>query len=275
MLSISTVVGGHTKHYNNLNRCLRSLERLNRPYNVYITEFGNHLSSSGNIFVQNKSAALFKTGCFIDHILWKAKYESMLNCPLDDHILYLDSDTVIVNDTIDQLITQTNGLFGCTQHFWTPTCNDFIGKTQPKDPAALIQAIHDMGATHDFPIYAGGVFFFLNSPTNQATLKEVLEIHDRFYPKEDSPFIDRFTDEVITSYVLHKNKGAAPLCGALNHCVMAEMPLEVQNGVLYGRNPFESSWEKVTCGHCDTFRRNPYDCWPEPVRSLVKEAFYL
>lgn len=289
-LSICYVVGGKDHQYDNLRKSLRSLERLSaHTISIYIIEYGNKLLDKHKDIVnqyRNKYHVcveyrpdIFVSGGFVDHVIWKTKYDvARWAAQTNDYTFYVDVDTVFVNDTVDYLINASKGRFTATQHFWTQDYNEFFIKTEPKDAKAFHEASKVIGINDNFPIAAGGVFFFENSPTNIALIKEIQRLNNLVYPDLNSPFIDRFTDEVVLSWALFQFPNESYLInGALNHCVMTNMPLArgEDDGKLYGCNPWEKEFAPITCFHCDTTRRDPSAPWSEPAKSMIKQAFYL
>jgi hypothetical protein len=54
------------------------------------------------------------------------------------------------------------------------------------------------------------------------------------------------------------------------------MPLKLENGIFYGKNSFDESYEPVLTMHCDLSRRNPlYMCVDEEVKGKIKDIFYI
>lgn len=296
-LALCYVVGGEQKQYDNLERSLRSLERLTaHDIHIIILEFGykcrNLISEYRNFKKENIKISILEIGDvlffqnkFVDHIIWKSKYHaaylaSVCENSFNDYIFYVDVDTVFVNDTIDHLIQSSNNKFIVTQHFWTPNYLDFVEKTQPKSLPDFHDAASKIGInpSDNFPIATGGVFGFANTIENKKIISKIIDLHQLIYPFVTSDFIDRFTDEVILSWTLDQNKDNVYWAnGALNHCVMAQMPLVIckQDNKLYGSNPWENHFDLITCFHCDTTRRDPSAIWQEPLKSRIREAFYL
>lgn len=271
-LTVAYVVGGNDNQYANLDKSIRSLERLSFKPEIKIIEFGNKLSGDN---VEHR-ANIFKENRFVNHIAWKAKYESCLMCDTE-YVLYLDADTVIVNNTIERHLNTIKDRIGITQHFWVPTLRHFKQLTRPNDVSAFDKALTTIYQGPDsLPIIAGGIFLYKNSDNNKLILKEVLQYHDIIYPN-NCDFIDRMTDEVIFSTVLNQWDGAKFLNGALNHCAMWEMPLAIDFNTwnFIGRNPFEDQWDEVTVFHCDTFRRDPGQPYQEDIAKRIRGYFYL
>lgn len=289
-LGICYVIGGDKKQYDNLRRSLRSIERLTGyDITVFIDEFGYgpKVWEEFPYPVQYKQIVdlweINPPGTFVDHHIWSQKYivvERAINAKMD-YIIYVDVDTVFANNTIHHLIQQARGRFTVTQHFWTKDSVEFVEKTNPKDLKAFKHAALAIGVTETFPIATGGVFFLENNYRTRQIIDEVITADNTIYIARNSPFIDRFTDEYILSYVLSKHpENVYWANGALNHCSMVEMPLamlapQYNDTRIYGCNPFDDCFTPVTCLHCDTTRRDPSGPWPEPLKTSIKQAFYL
>jgi hypothetical protein len=59
------------------------------------------------------------------------------------------------------------------------------------------------------------------------------------------------------------------------------MPLKIENGELYGKNPYNKEFEPVVCLHADIDRRIkqfggfPHKHENKEVADLIKKGFYL
>ena len=53
------------------------------------------------------------------------------------------------------------------------------------------------------------------------------------------------------------------------------MELEVTDGTLKGKNPFEEEMKDVIFLHADPHRRDPSEHYEEPTKTKIKELFRL
>lgn len=272
------VVGGGDHHYDNMERCIKSLnERLNFKFKISVLEIGNKLSSHDNVTIFNEPDIIkIESGKKVGFKFWEQKYK--IHKYVDtEYAIYLDTDMVLVNNNIPEIIDSIDDKFGVTQHFWVPTINDYEKNAVPaQNMSDFINVKNKLGLKNHFPFFAGGVFAFKVTDENINILKSVSDIYEDIY-SSDSTYIQGITDELFFSHVLVKNKKLYILNGALNHCCMGDdfMPLGENNNILYGKNKFDYDMEPITFFHCDPSRRNPSENYTEPCKTLINQAWFI
>jgi hypothetical protein len=121
---------------------------------------------------------------------------------------------------------------------------------------------------------AAGVFFFEKNLNNLNILKETFDIHESIY--KDKDYILGIYDETILNSILQKNLDSVIYYnGSINHCSMVDMPLIYENGILLGKNIFDSEYKPITCLHCDKSRRDPSSPYGDPIKSIIKNLFEI
>jgi lipopolysaccharide biosynthesis glycosyltransferase len=256
-------VGGPEIYYKNLEKSLRSLERIKQDYNVVILDSdGKYRSTQDNV-----KSIHFPIPHPIRHWYWFMRYQGHSFIETD-YCLYLDIDTVITNDTVDHLIDIAKHDFVSTQHFWVPTVVDYYHKAGVADK--WFQKFYQKNANY----VASGAFFF--QPGVHAHIFE--KVMERFYEiYGDNPEVfEGCTDEFVLNSVL-QDENVLMISGAFNHCCEHPcMPLDIDSkGRIIGKNPWEQSMELVTALHCDTSRRDPRKNYHSELQKQIGKAFYL
>lgn len=277
MVTFFFIVGGSSEHYDNLKRCIESLKQLSIPYRVKILEIGTSLSSCDNITVINKPEIIdFSKKAKIGFKFWQQKYN--ISRELDtEYGIYLDTDTVLVNDNILGILDNIGERFGVAQHFWVPSFSHYEKQAVPTENlSSYITLKEQLNIKNGDLFFAGGVFFFKNTQKNISILSDVSKLYEEIYP-ESSEYIRGITDEVFFSNILKKERHFCVLNGAVNHCCMGEsyMPIELRDGVLFGRNPFEYQSEPITFFHCDPSRRDPSLSYSGEIKEKIKKYWNL
>ena len=131
-ITFGYIVGGEDKHYNNLIRSLGSLERIEQPHDVVILDADSRLESDEdrpNIRIIPFPVDEAKgEGWFKPHY-WQMRYH--LNKYVEtDHCFYMDTDTVIVNDSVDELIEEAEDDFLICRHWWVPELKDYLARVR-------------------------------------------------------------------------------------------------------------------------------------------------
>jgi hypothetical protein len=270
-------VGGDDSHYQNLERCIRSIKKFYSGCRFLILEFGNRLSSSEETTVVDVSDRVdFSSGKKVGYIIWKHKYVGALMVETKFGV-YVDTDTVIANPTLHEIIPTLNGGIGAALHFWVPTILDYQAKACAGDSLVEFQKFRQRFGLEDSSLFfAGGVFMFENNQDTKRIFELVLEMYEDYYSGKD--YVRSITDELFLAAALHKNPGfVRRYGGALNHCSMQDddMPLVAKDGTLFGRNLFEDYFQPVTFLHCDTSRRDPSKHYNGEERKLIRQAFEL
>ena len=114
-LSFGFIVGGGDSYYKNLMRACESLERIKQDHEILIIDMEDRLSiDDPNLKIVNASREELKNedarNWFQPHI-WAERYNLYKHVETD-HCIYLDTDTVVINDRVDELVgtmlTETN-----------------------------------------------------------------------------------------------------------------------------------------------------------------------
>ena len=252
-------VGGDQCHYDNMERCINSINRHYHDAKFLILEFGSKLSTTGNREVLNLNNLVdFGSGKKVGYIIWKHKYVGALLVKTKFGV-YVDTDTVLVNPNIEQILSSLSGGIGVTRHFWVPNISIYQMRACNVDTYhEFLKTKEKLCLNDESLFYAGGVFMFENNANTAKVFKEVLEMYDEYYTGKD--YVKSITDELFLAASLNKHKDIVRLCnGAINHCSMGDenMPLLEHEGILFGRNSFENVWQPVTFLHCDISRRDP------------------
>lgn len=275
-VDIFYIVCGEDRHYLNLQKSVKSLSRINSVNKrIHIFDMSNKLDSfSIDCDFKKYSLPDVEKKDFYHHKIWKAKYQACKFLPEEDNYrLYIDTDCVIVNDTISNLCDKIQNSFGVTKHFWVPTFYRFVNSVS-KDHVLIKNSLEKLNIVSDFDFVAGGIFLFKNNKSNSSIINRILDLYEVFYDNE-SKYVNFITDETFLSKAISESNNAYFLNGAFNHCSMINMPLQLHDGVIYGRNPFDPVFEKVTAFHCDTFRRDPSIGYDSHLSELIKKAFYV
>jgi hypothetical protein len=276
MVTIFYVIGGYHTNYDNLYRSLDSLKKCEYVGKVFILEVGNKLKSTQQYQVYNEPNLIsldgkIKTG----YLFWRLKYAMALRIDTE-YGVYFDSDVVMVNNNLEELIEECQDKIGVCEHFYVPTINDFEKKVVPKWNIDEFNKFKNKLCLKDsYPFFSGGVFLFKNSINNQGIFKETLNNYNWIY-QEGSDYIKGITDELVFSGVLNTRKDSFKiLSGALNHCCMGDeyMPVKYENDVLYGKNFKDKDWKEITVFHCDLSRRDPGAAYQDPIKTKIRACF--
>lgn len=265
------VVAGHNSHYENLKTSIRSVRRIYPSSKILVGDFDlKYQSDDENIKIVPLTNVIFDRTKTFKHIIWQYKYY-ISQLTDTKYNLYLDTDTVLVNN-LDNLIKDNNSKFLIAKHFWVETVLKF--KNLVEKESLTNQFIDYLSLKDNMDFCAAGVFFFEKNDKNMEILKKTFEIHSEIYSNRD--YIMGIYDEPILNSVLQKNiEDVIYYNGSINHCSMQNMPLILKNGTLYGKNPFDLDYEKVTCLHCDKFRRNPSLGYSEDIKNIINKLFEL
>ena len=262
------VVG--TAYHRHLERSLRSLaERIKCPYKVKILspdyksdkyEIISKIDHSGHLHAKHEN--------------WRMRY--LMGPNIDtEYALYVDADTVFVNDNLEVLAKQVGIGFGACRHFWVPTIGHYLRQAMNPKYHIEVSSLYQDSKYIFKPFYASGAFLFHNNIANLQFLEDVLEMQTTLAPAA-FPYREGFTDELwLANAAALRKKKIIELNGAFNHCAEPPMPLELRSNVLYGKNPQDENFEKVTLLHCDCSRRDPGHQYSPDVYNKCREMFYL
>ena len=284
-LTVFFVVGGDQDHYDAMNNCIDSIKQNGLDPNFLILEFGDKLTTDGKTTVLNYTDVIdFNAGKKVGHIMWKHKYV------VAQHVntkygLYVDTDTAMANNNLQEIIESVGDGIGVVPHFWVPKVSDFANNVVPKDSDGRafwsVMYQHDLTGSEDF--ITGGMFVFRNNDTNQKLFQDILKYHDDLqvsmgHDKDNPEYLKGVTDELFLVVGLEKYDGHVErLNGAANHCVMGEsfMPLKLENDQLYGKNPQDEDYKPITFMHCDIKRRDPSECYTGRVKEIIRQKFNM
>jgi hypothetical protein len=252
-LTFGFIVGGDDKYYTNLMRACESLERVKQDHEILIIDMDNRLDIEDPkvkiVFTDEDKLKqrYLKNGdddrnWFQPHA-WAERY-SLYKHVETDHCIYLDTDCVIVNDRIDELIEEAGEDFLLTQHWWVPTLDDYF-RNVIVDRTGLTKYLPD---DHSEYVYgASGAFMFQK------------EKHDKLFERYNEIFEDIFshpgahtgvTDELVLCLALNEVGGYKFTNGSFNHCAAADQQdLKLQDDTFYGKNPQEDEYKKIFAFH--------------------------
>lgn len=240
------VVGGHDMYYDQLKKSIRSLSRLSVDYKVTVLDFSNKLLPYDNVSVVNFPLKFdFNTQ---KHLFYQYKY--FICQTLDtDRGIYLDCDTVICYDEIDNIYNEIGDSFGAIPHFCINTLYDslpYFGEDY-SNKIKQLNFFSKHGCSGLEPFISGGVFFFSNNYNCHKVLSNTFLLHKNIYQNSDK-FINGFFDETFLSMALKGSKHTF-VSGAANHCCANHMPLKLISGKLKGCNPKEMLLKNIFAFH--------------------------
>tara|TARA_Y100001970_G_scaffold282917_1_gene396921 strand:+ start:7316 stop:8179 length:864 start_codon:yes stop_codon:yes gene_type:complete len=273
-------VGGGDEHYENMDRCIESIRENFGNANFLIVEFGNKLKTKRGSYrvISLPDVIDFNSGKKVGYIIWKHKYFAALKVRTK-YGIYVDTDTVMVDPRpIKKILPNLGGGIAVTQHFWVPTIEHYENKATNPETSHLFQEAKALcGLEKSHPFFAGGVFMFERNKKTKAVFQKVLEYYDSFYTG-DRDYVKSITDELFLAGALMQDPSVIrTLSGAVNHCCMGDdhMPLTLHEGDLWGRNPWENNWTRVSFFHCNVARRDPTECYDGELKEAVKKAWGL
>lgn len=249
-ITIVYTVGGEERHYKNLEKSIRSLERLTFKPNIHIYDM-NKLG----IKVSNE-------------IAWKSKYTACLEAK-GDIIWYIDTDMVVVQDNINKCLDLLGGQLGLPRHWYINDTLDYCQKSCP-DPKYTYNVVRPYLKYGNSAFPAAGTFIYENTVANRNMLNDVLDLYNTFMKYD--PIENKITDELILNCV-----AKCTLHSAFNHSFMPDQKLGLlDDNTWVGSSDFENDWDVVSLGHCDTFRRNPSLRVEKPEnQSRIRKLFYI
>lgn len=241
------IVGGNDLYYKNLIRACESLERIKQPHEIVIIDVDNRLSINDPLvkivntpveYLENKDHRNW-----FQPYIWSQRYNLYQHIETD-YCFYMDTDTVIINDRVDELIEEAEDNFLCTQHWFVPTLDKYLQKFTV-DKTSIVKYLPKDPSTYKYA--ASGAFMFQKQK------------HDHIFKKYNEIFTDIFsdggshigvTDELILCFTLNQTKNYKFTNGAFNHTAAADyMPLKYMDNIWYGKNPFDEEYEKVFLFH--------------------------
>jgi len=270
-ITLYYVVGGNDCHYENLRLSVNSVRKLtDTPIKIF--DFSNKWNHDfSNLEVVDISDEINFSKGKIGYQFWRQKYIRALDIDTD-YGMYVDTDTVMVNDNLSEIIKKVEDNIGSARHWWVPTFSSFKAKGVPPEN---IQNFDDvckkLGTNENTPFFAGGVFIFRNNEKNRCTMQKVIDVYDEVYTEENE-YVRGITDEVFFSGVCGN---VVDLGGALNHCCMGDqyMDLKYENNQILGKNSYEISYNPVTFFHCDVSRRDPSQNYAGELKNKIWSLF--
>jgi hypothetical protein len=241
------IVGGDDKHYINLIRSLKALEeRVKQAYQVVIIDTDNRFySDESNIKIVKGHANRIndKGRNWLQPHIWSKRYELYKHIETE-YCFYMDVDTVLINDRVDELIEESEDNFMLAQHWWVPTLNDYIknvtvdlGKVKPYLPLSGI----------DYFYGASGCFLFKKDAHNHI-FEKFNEIYIDIHGDGSAPL--NVTDELILCLSFNSFDDWKFTNGSFNHTAADSlMPLKQENGIWMGKNLYENEFKPVFVFH--------------------------
>jgi len=265
MITFGYIVGGEERHYNNLTKSIKSIkDRIKVSYEILIIDNDGKLKSESNIKVVNLDQPRKL------HYYWSNRYR-LNEFAETEYVMYMDTDTVIANDRIEELIKKSEDKFYICQHWWVRTYGSYLNMN-PTDNS-VIGKLSGLINYND-PYFASGVFLF-NKEKNAKVFEEYWKIFNLCY-EQGSEYKTGITDEFMLAHALNITKDYKFCHGSLNHCCEKQlMPIEFKGNNLWGSNPYELEKEKIVCLHCDTNRRDPSNGYDTEMSNYIKNMFYL
>ena len=243
------IVGGDDHYYKNLMRACESLERIEQDHKVLIIDMDDRLDN-----IHDPDVKIVKSKAkhidnddernYFQPEIWKKRYELYKHVETE-YCFYLDTDTVVINDRVDELIEEAEDKFLCTQHWWVPTLGNYLntgekidrtntGKYMPENP-------------REYPYAASGAFLF-QKDKHDALFEKYQEIYDHIF--SDGKLHSGVTDEMILCLALNEWGNYKFTNGSFNHCAAKDyQPMELRDGVWYGSNPNEDEMKPVFLFH--------------------------
>jgi hypothetical protein len=241
------IVGGDDKHYINLMRSLKALEeRVKQPYEVVIIDMDDRFyADDANIKIVKQDAKHLQgsgRNWFQPHI-WAKRYELYKHVETD-YCFYMDVDTVLINDRVDELIEESEDNFMLTQHWWVPTLDEFM-KNVRADFRKVSKYLPHSGV--DYFYGASGCFLF-KKDAHDHIFEKFHEIYTDVHGDGSTPL--NVTDELLLCLSFNRFDDWKFTNGAFNHTAAhALMPLKKENGIWMGKNPYEKEFKPVFVFH--------------------------
>jgi hypothetical protein len=247
-ITFGYIVGGSDKHYENLLRSLRSLERIEQDHEILILDADGRLNDSegqDNVKIIHYPVQEGKGDDWFKPHIWKMRYHLYENLETD-YCIYMDTDTVIVNDKIDELIEYSEDKFLICPHWWLNDLEDYLRKVRVHIPS-IRDFLTEEALKQRY--IASGVFLF-KKDVHDKIFKTFSDIFDFIFSDGNCP--EGVTDELILTLSLYKEGGYKFANGSMNHSSNHnQMPLKFEDGIFYGKNPDDEEFQKVFLFHND------------------------
>jgi hypothetical protein len=228
-------------------RSLKALEeRVKQPYEVVIIDMDDRFyADDANIKVVKQDAKHLQgsgRNWFQPHI-WAKRYELYKHVETD-YCFYMDVDTVLINDRVDELIEESEDNFMLAQHWWVPTLDEFM-KNVRADLRKVSKFLPPGGV--DYFYGASGCFLF-KKDAHDHIFEKFHEIYTDIHGDGSTPL--NVTDELLLCLSFNRFDDWKFTNGAFNHTAAhALMPLKKENGIWMGKNPYEKEFKPVFVFH--------------------------
>lgn len=272
-ITFGYIVGGSDKHYENLLRSLQSLERIKQDYEILILDADARLDApegQDNVRIIHYPVPEASGDEWFKPHIWQMRYH-LYKYLETDYCIYMDTDTVIVNDRVDELIEYSDDKFLICPHWWLNDIRDYFSKVRV--------SISSISKYLDEEVYkqryiASGVFLFKKG------------VHDKIFKTFSNLFEEIFanecpqgvTDELLLAFSLNKEGDYKFANGSMNHSSNHnQMPLKYENGIFYGKNPGDEEYQKVFLFHNDIKEFYTSDITrglePDVIKALEKTCY--
>jgi len=247
-ITFGYIVGGSDKHYENLLRSLESLERIKQDYEVLVLDADGRLENSeeySNVRIIHYPAKDDNVNDWFSPHIWKMRYHLYEHLETD-YCFYLDTDTVIVNDRIDELINFSEDKLLICPHWWVNDIEDYLKKTRV-NTLALSDILNEENLKTRY--ISSGVFLFKKN-LHDKIFKTFSDNFEKVFSKNQYP--EGITDELLLTISLSQVGGHKFANGSMNHSSNHnQMPLKFENDNFYGKNPTDKNFERVFIFHND------------------------
>ena len=267
------IVGGDDPYYKNLMRACESLERVKQDHEVLIIDMDDRLDiEDPHVKIVKSEAKQLDNDDdrnYFQPDIWKKRYELYKHVETD-YCFYLDTDTVVINDRVDELVEEAEDKFLCTQHWWVPTLGNYLntgekidrtntGKYMPENP-------------REYPYAASGAFLF-QKDKHDALFEKYQEIYDHIF--SDGKLHSGVTDEMILCLALNEWGNFKFTNGSFNHCAAAaQQPMELRDDVWYGSNPQDEEMKPIFLFHSAIQNVNTLSQYGTDVEELKKVMYW-
>jgi hypothetical protein len=266
------VVGGDAKHYRNLDRSLRALkERVTQPYEVIIIDIDNKLYLKDPNIKVVKGIATKINGegrNWLQPHIWSKRYELYKHIETD-YCFYMDVDTVLINDRINELIEESEDKFMLAQHWWVPTIGEYL-KNVKVDLHKIEQYLPLLNL--DYPYGASGCFLF-KKDLHDHIFDKFNEIYRYIHNDGSAPL--NVTDEFILCLSFNQFNDWKFTNGSFNHTAANKlMPLKKEDGVWMGKNPYEKDFKPIFVFHSSCENVHALAEYSPKYIDEIKEVMY-
>ena len=272
-ITFGFIVGGDDKYYNNLMRACESLERIEQDHKILIIDMDDRLDN-----IHDPDVKIVKSKAkhidnddernYFQPEIWKKRYELYKHVETE-YCFYLDTDTVVINDRVDELIEEAEDKFLCTQHWWVPTLQDFLAQTKVN---LTNTGDYIPKNTKSYDYAASGAFLFQKDKHN-----ELFEKYDKIFTDifSDDGLHSGVTDEMILCLALNEWGNYKFTNGSFNHCAAnTQQPLELRDDVWYGSNPQDDEMKPIFLFHSAAQNVATLDQYGTDVEELKKVMYW-